>query len=104
MNFALHYALNLPAMWEKFDYTKKSRLQKLLFPEGIYYNKKTDTCRTTRINSVFLQSTLLMQDLENKKTGIPALNVSYSGLVEPEGFEPSSKQGNPKLSTDLVAS
>jgi hypothetical protein len=69
---------------------KSGVLQKLLFPEGIYYDKKTDRCRTTRINAVFLQSALLAQDLDNKKTGIPALNVSYSGLVARTGIEPVS--------------
>jgi site-specific DNA recombinase len=91
VDVALHYALNLPSIWEQANYKEKSALQKLLFPEGIYYDKKTDRCRTTRINSVFLQSALPAQDLSNKKTGIPALNVSYSGLVAPAGIEPTSK-------------
>ncbi len=34
-------------------YIAKQRIRFLLFPEGITYNKKTDECRTPRINSVF---------------------------------------------------
>jgi site-specific DNA recombinase len=35
------------------DYDDKQRLQYLIFPEGIWYNKKERVVRTPRVNSVF---------------------------------------------------
>jgi site-specific DNA recombinase len=40
-------------MWSLGDFAIRQRLQFLIFPEGIFYNKKNDECRTERINSIF---------------------------------------------------
>ena len=40
-------------VWISSDYDDKQRLQYLIFPEGILYNKKERVVRTPRINSVF---------------------------------------------------
>ncbi|QIH33437.1 hypothetical protein [Sphingobacterium sp. DR205] len=51
---------NVEKFLESFDYSlslknnAKSCIQFLLFPKGLSYNKKTDECRTTRINLLFL--------------------------------------------------
>lgn len=55
------------------------------------YNKKTDTVRTDKINSVFLCIARHQKDLEHKKSGILFLNFEYSALVAPLGIEPRSK-------------
>ena len=86
----VNFCSNLQKMWKVSGYKDKQRMQYLIFPEGISYDKKNNVCRTTRINSIFLQSALLAQNLSNKKTGIPALNISYSGLVGPPGLEPGT--------------
>lgn len=54
IGFAIKFALELPLKWVSADYNTKQCIQFLLFPRGISYAKKTDECRTPRINSVFL--------------------------------------------------
>ena len=50
----LSYAGKLNTMWDSADYSQKQQLQNLIFPDGMYYSKKKDTCRTDRVNAVFL--------------------------------------------------
>ena len=62
------YAGKFNTMWDSADYSQKQQLQKLIFPQGMYYNKKKDTCRTDRVNAVFLCMSQLTGKLgENKK-------------------------------------
>ncbi len=50
---ALEMAANLPFLWASAGYYEKQRLQKLVFPDGIRYNKEKDVCLIPRFNSVF---------------------------------------------------
>jgi site-specific DNA recombinase len=63
-------ASNLPSMWTSSNSNGKQKLQKFIFPDGVYYSKKNDQCRTKIVNPLFSyisrQSTLLSQN----KTGI----------------------------------
>ena len=52
-NIALKFCIELPKKWFFADYHTKQQLQQLLFPSGIFYDKKSDKCRTSKINSVF---------------------------------------------------
>ena len=51
----LNFTANLITAWSSTDYSSKEKLQKLMFPEGIYYNRQNHTFRTERINLVFAQ-------------------------------------------------
>ena len=53
INKYLEIACNLTTLWSNGNYEMKQRLQFMLFPEGILYNKKKDNCRTLRLNAVF---------------------------------------------------
>ena len=86
-------------MWASGGWKRKVRMQYLLFPKGLNYNKRNDTVRTEKINQAFLWTACQQQKISQIKSGIPILNIKYSALVDPEGFEPSSKQGINKLST-----
>jgi site-specific DNA recombinase len=77
---AIDFAVNLPKRWLSADYNIKQRLQNLLFPGGISYNRKTDECRTTRINFVFLYFAYLKQVILKHESGIPALQLNYAAL------------------------
>lgn len=81
---------NLAAMWVKGDYRDRQRVQKLAFPEGMYYSKKTDTVRTPRINEVIRVSSELSKILGQKKTGESFSFDASSRWVAREGIEPSS--------------
>jgi hypothetical protein len=60
---------NLAVLWEKGDYRDKQRVQKIAFPEGMYYSKKTDTVRTPRVNELIRVSSELSKVLAQKETG-----------------------------------
>ena len=53
INKYLDIACNLTTLWTNGNYEMKQKLQFMLFPEGILYNKKKDNCRTLRLNAVF---------------------------------------------------
>lgn len=81
INCMIEMAGNLSVYWDSASYSIKQKLQFMLFPEGISYNRKTDECRTSTINSVFLEILRWKQDFTNEKSGIPELNLSYAALV-----------------------
>jgi site-specific DNA recombinase len=39
-------------MWELAGYERKHKLQYLIFPEGISYDKENDKCLTPRVNAM----------------------------------------------------
>lgn len=83
-----NHAVQLPELYEEADYKDKVRLQKMIFPEGIRYDKKKDECRTSTIKPTFLWMVCESQSYTNEKVGIPELNLTYSHLVGATGFEP----------------
>lgn len=87
---AVEIASNLPAFWENGDYRTKQRLQQMVYPEGMTYNKKTDSVRTKRVNEVIRQSSLLSSIFTQKNTGINHGEMIDSRYVEVVGFEPTS--------------
>lgn len=87
INHIIEMAGKLSIYWGSANYVIKQKLQYLLFPEGIRYNRKTDQCRTNKINGVFLQILRWTQDFRNEKSGIPELNLSYAALVVRRGKE-----------------
>ena len=99
IDIALENAVNFNKMWASGGWKRKVRMQYLLFPKGLNYNKRNDTVRTENINQAFLWMACQQQKLSQIKSGIPILNIKYSALVDPERFELSSKQGISELST-----
>lgn len=53
MEIAIKLSSKLNTAWDLADYTNKQKLQYLLFPEGMVYSKKYNSCRTHRVNSIF---------------------------------------------------
>lgn len=88
---AMNLSSKLASEWTSAGYAYKQKIQNIIFPEGITYNKRNDECRTPRINWVFALIARLRQDFINEKIGIPELNLSYADLVVSTGIEPVSK-------------
>jgi len=86
----VEYAENLSETWDIVRYKEKQKLQYVLFPHGISYNKKLDRCRTTEINRPFVWIALKSQGFGRNKIGIPELNLKYADLVENIGVEPTT--------------
>lgn len=97
---ALNYALKLAPAWDLGDYADKQRIQNLIFPDGVYYNRENDQCRTSRINSIFDCMARLAGVLQNKKTGNSTLESLVAGLVVWAGIEPATHGFSVHCSTD----
>lgn len=50
---AIGISLELALRWHSSDIKEKEKLQKLVFPEGIFYDRKTGELRTERVNVIF---------------------------------------------------
>lgn len=81
-------AENLNTRWLSGDFDDKQKLQSLVFPEGILYNKKKDTVRTLRVNSLFAPIPQLVSFLNGNEKSHPLKNGSKSHLVALTGIEP----------------
>ena len=97
---AIIYSLKLAPAWAFGDYNEKQLIQKMVFPEGFYYNRKIDQCRTPRINSVFSYIAELARVSPNEKPGNLTINKSSAGLVVWAGIEPATHGFSVHCSTD----
>lgn len=80
---------NLAVLWEKGDYRDKQRVQRIAFPEGMYYSKKTDSVRTPRVNELIRISSELSKVLGQKETGGSVGFDASSRCVPRVGLEPT---------------
>ncbi|HRH64104.1 MAG TPA: recombinase family protein, partial [Bacteroidia bacterium] len=64
------------------------KLQKLIFPEGLIYDKENGAFRTPKINSVIAEIARLSGDLLLKEKGLNPFLSGQSLFAEKEGFEP----------------
>lgn len=88
---ALNLSMKLSTVWHLSDYNGKQWLQFLLFPEGIYYNRKTGVCRTPKTNEIFSCISSLQRAWDTKKIGNVQYNLNVADLVAPKGIEPLPK-------------
>ena len=79
----INLSSKLATVWDLSDYKGKQELQFLLFPDGIYYNRKTEGCRTPKVNEVFSYISSLQRALGQEKSGNTnhRLDVSRLGGV-----------------------
>lgn len=91
INRSIEFATELPSLWTSSSFKDKQKLQKLIFSEGIYYNKQKDETRTTKMNSVFLLIASLQGVTGQKNKGLHD-DISLRSLsVVPPGIEPGSR-------------
>ena len=88
LDVVLSYASKLNTMWDSADFSQKQQLQNLIFPEGMYYSKKKDTCRTGRVNAVFLCMSQLAGIIKGNKKGEISSETNFPVYVGAHGFEP----------------
>ncbi|MBS1574667.1 MAG: recombinase family protein [Bacteroidetes bacterium] len=91
INRSVEISTELPSLWASSDYSNKQKLQNLIFPEGIYYNKKKDESRTTKVNSVFLQIARLKRVSGENEKGLQAEKPLKSLWVASPRIELGSK-------------
>ena len=86
----LKIAENISQLWVSSDYYEKQQLQYLLFPDGLLYDKKNDTVRTNRNNTLFHEIAVNTRGLDKRKKDNPQLNCLFGSNVGMTGFEPAT--------------
>lgn len=86
---AAELCLKLPEIWASASLPRKENLQKLVFPEGLAYDKKKQAFRTGKINEAILQIARLSGDLCKMTKGLRITKNPKSLLAERAGFEPA---------------
>lgn len=85
---AITCASKLASLWDSSDYEERQKLQNLFFPAGLTYCRKTNTCRTPRINNIFRHIIELKGFSAETRNGDTTLSSNVPALVEPAGVEP----------------
>ncbi len=88
VNFAAKTCLNPLTLWDKSDLDGKRAFQNLLFPEGIIYNRESDSYRTSRVNSFFSPIPQLASELGKQKSGDFIKIDKIPAWVNLKGLEP----------------
>lgn len=63
----LYLTQNLHQLWEEGDYYNKQKLQYLVFPKGMEYDRKNDLCLSKEVNPVFEYITDITRGLQNNE-------------------------------------
>ena len=85
---ATDFCLNITSLWIQSGLNLREKLQKLIFPEGLFYDKNLQAFRTVRVNSVIAEIARLSSCLGEKEKGLPPFLWVQSLFAEKEGFEP----------------
>ena len=95
---AIDLSCNLLKMWEKSGYQNRQRLQWLVFPKGIHYDRQKDIYRTERINAVFELINSLSENYKEHKKRTSEDFYHLSRSVPGAGLEPARPEGHQILS------
>lgn len=88
INKTIEMASNIGSLWRYGDYNIRKKIQKLAYPNGIFYDKEIGEYRTDGENKVFeLFSNLSSTYKDIKKSDKPFLS-GLSDVVEHIGLEP----------------
>ena len=77
---------NISKIWASGDLWEKQRLQKIVFPEKIYYNTQKSNYRTTTANSIIAENARVARALEHAQTKNPSKKLKDSRMVENIGI------------------
>jgi site-specific DNA recombinase len=80
---------NLRKLWQDGTVSLKERLQKLIFPSGLVYDKKNEVFRTPDINFIIAEIARHTGDLAKMKKGLAPFLSCKSLSAERVGFEPT---------------
>ena len=85
---ALNIIMNIGDSWQKSDYNTKQKIQQLVYPEGVSYNKENGVCRTIRTNEVMKLIATISDHIQAQKKGTMNENIHQSLFVARRGIEP----------------
>jgi site-specific DNA recombinase len=78
----------LTMVWSFGEIKVKENLQKLVFPEGIVFDRKLEAFRTPKVNSIFQAIADLKSSSSENEKGTNHSCDDLSLPAEREGFEP----------------
>ena len=90
INEVVDKLIKLPSMWVSSNYEEKQKIQKMVFPEGIRYNKENGECRSEKVNTVFSYIAGLAEDLNPKGHEQKRANLEKFGWGTLSGVEECS--------------
>ena len=85
---ALEMSSNLNEIWTSGDLIQKKKIQRLVFPSGLGYDKQNNKVQTPRVNSLFSLIPSISKDLKEIKNGEPINFDKFSARVTTPGFKP----------------
>ncbi len=74
---------NLSELWASGDLPQKKKIQSLVFPSGIGYDKLKGRVQTKKVNSIFSSIPLITKDLMKIKSGELVNFNQFSARVTP---------------------
>ena len=74
-------SFNLTEIWTCGDLVQKMKIQNLVFPSGLGYDKSNGKVRTTRVNSIFSCIPEIAKKLKKTKNGKPVKSNQFSAWV-----------------------
>ena len=86
--FIVNLSSKLHTTWALGDYMQRQNIQKLLFPEGLQYNRENDEYLTSRWISPIAVTSYISTSFRENKNGIPDDLSEISRLVAKTGVEP----------------
>ncbi len=98
---AIATAVKLPDIWQVVPIKVKELFQKLVFPEGITYEKLTEGVLTNKINSVFATIANVSKSCVGIKKGTPPFLWGKSLSADRTGLEPATSAVTGRHSNQL---
>ncbi len=95
---AINLCNNLHEMWASGNIRLRERLQRLVFPDGIVYDKENRVFRTNKVNSVFASIVTVLAGLSKTKREPAPFLQCLSPSAEREGFEPPVRSPGQRFS------
>lgn len=90
IDFAVLISSMLSDLWDCSNYEDKLLLQKTIFPDKIFYDKKNHQYRTSEMNTALKVIRSFTEEKEGQKKGRINKNTDSSGLVAGAGLEPAT--------------
>ena len=88
INEAIEIARNIKYFWDSSDLETKLKLQKTVFPKGLWINPSHRGYLTRHVNYFFRRIPLFSRSLQWRKTKKVTVSGDFSLLVAGTGLEP----------------
>lgn len=86
IDHSLEIISNLSNFWVSGDYDDKRKLQEVLFPSGVLFDKQSNNYRTQQVNAILQLTHSISDELVGNKNGQTKKISDLPGLVAPAGI------------------